>query len=38
VEVAKEKSRNGYLKFHDNCVILSIKESSIEVDEIIENL
>jgi hypothetical protein len=38
IEVVEEKSRSGYLKFLDNCAVLSVEEGFIEVEEIVENL
>jgi hypothetical protein len=38
VEVQEEENRGGYLKFLDNCAVLTIEEGEIEVSEIIENL
>jgi hypothetical protein len=37
VEVQEEESKGGYLKFLDNCAVLTI-EGEIEVAKIIENL
>jgi hypothetical protein len=38
VEVQEEENKGGYLKFLDNCAVLTIEEGEIEVAEIIENL
>jgi hypothetical protein len=38
VDVTHEIQRNGYLKFLDNCVILTVEEEDIEESEIIDNL
>jgi hypothetical protein len=38
VEVGDDANRSGYLKFLDNCVVLSVKEGIIEEEEIIDNL
>jgi hypothetical protein len=38
VEVQEEENKSGYLKFLDNCVVLTIEEGEIESEEIIENL
>jgi hypothetical protein len=36
--VVEEDNRSGYLKFLDNCAILSIEEGYIEEEEIVEGL
>jgi hypothetical protein len=38
VEVGDDANRSGYLKFLNNCVVLSVKEGIIEEEEIIDNL
>jgi hypothetical protein len=38
VEVSDEINRSGYLKFLDNCVILTMEEGFIEEEEIVESL
>jgi hypothetical protein len=38
VEVKEETNRAGYLKFIDNCVVLTVEEGEIEMGEIVENL
>jgi hypothetical protein len=38
VEVQENENKGGYLKFLDNCVVLTIEEGEIEVAAIIENL
>jgi hypothetical protein len=38
VEVQEEVNRGGYLKFLDNCAVLTVEEGEIESEEIIENL
>jgi hypothetical protein len=38
VEVAEEKNRRGYLKFLDNCAILTVEEGLIDEEAIVENL
>jgi hypothetical protein len=38
VEVKEEANRDGYLKFLDNCVVLTVEEGEIKSEEIIENL
>jgi hypothetical protein len=34
----RRKNKGAYLKFLDNCTVLTIEEGEIEVAEIIENL
>jgi hypothetical protein len=34
----EEGNRAGFLKFLDNCVVLTIEEGEIEPNEIVENL
>jgi hypothetical protein len=36
--VHEELSRNGYMKFLDNCVIHTVEEGEIEEAEIVANL
>jgi hypothetical protein len=38
VEVQEEANRDEYLKFLDNCVVLTVEEGEIKSEEIIENL
>jgi hypothetical protein len=38
VEVQDEENRKGYLKFIDNCAVLTIEEGEVEPEEIMENL
>jgi hypothetical protein len=38
VEMQEYENKGGYLKFLDNCAVLTIEEGEIEVVEIIENL
>jgi hypothetical protein len=38
VEVQENENKGGYLKFLDNCAVLTIEEGEIEVAAIIENL
>jgi hypothetical protein len=38
VEVMEEGNRAGFLKFLDNCAVLTIEEGEIEPNEIVENL
>jgi hypothetical protein len=38
VDVAEEVNRNGYLKFLNNCDVLTIEEGFIEEEEIVESL
>jgi hypothetical protein len=38
VEVDDEMNRSGYLKFLDNCDVLSVEEGIIDEEEIIDNL
>jgi hypothetical protein len=38
VNVAEEKNRRGYLKFLDNCAILTVEEGLIDEENIVENL
>jgi hypothetical protein len=38
VEVYDEVNRSGYLKFLDNCDVLTVEEGFIEEEEIVESL
>jgi hypothetical protein len=38
VDAQEEESKSGYLKFLDNCAILTMEEGYIEADEIVSNL
>jgi hypothetical protein len=38
VDVQDEVNKGGYLKFLDNCVVLTIEEGMIEGPKIIQNL
>jgi hypothetical protein len=38
VEVADEVNKSVYLKFLDNCVVLTVEEGFIEESEILESL
>jgi hypothetical protein len=38
VEVHEEENRMGYLKFVDNCDVLTIEEGEINLEEIVENM
>jgi hypothetical protein len=38
VEVHEEENRMGYLKFVDNCDVLTIEEGEINLKEIVENM
>jgi hypothetical protein len=38
VEVQEEVNRGGYLKFLDNCAVLTVEEGEVGSEEIIENL
>jgi hypothetical protein len=38
VDVAEEVQRNGYLRFLDNCAILTIEKGEMDEAEIIDNL
>jgi hypothetical protein len=38
VEVMEEENKSGFLKFLDNCAVLTVEEGEIEQSEIVENL
>jgi hypothetical protein len=38
VEVSEVKGKSGFMKFLDNCVVLTIEEGVIIAEEIVENL
>jgi hypothetical protein len=38
VEVGDEMNMSGYLRFLDNCAVLSVEEGLIDEGEIIDNL
>jgi hypothetical protein len=38
VDVQEEENKSGYLKFLDNCAVLTMEEGYIEADEIVSNL
>jgi hypothetical protein len=38
VDVYEEVNRSGYLRFLDNCAILTIEEGFIEEEEIVDSL
>jgi hypothetical protein len=38
VEVMEEENRADFLKFIDNCVVLTIEEGAIDTAEIVENM
>jgi hypothetical protein len=38
IDVVQEENRVGYLKFLDNCAILTVEEGSIDEKEIVQGL
>jgi hypothetical protein len=38
VDVAEEVTRSGYMRFLENCVVLTVEEGGIEEQEIVDNM